>query len=247
MLVSASSTARVMDLRCVAGNPSISARGSTAPRTVESNRGLLHNFIMSRNPSGGPSRSAIGRGEVFMRDMGRLFGKSVGSLDIPHKEPDPAVYIARKDRLCVRAGELAMNRDGRSPGNGCHLARPLAAGLKSPDRAMEYNQVWGTRGGAVSVAIDMLERSLFLDLMNEIFIKRNLEFGGQFDFVRLDHLHLDRRCLNLVFGGFCRVLLVAGGDGRGRFPRSCGMGALRHKLGLDGIRGAHGRGEDCAA
>src|ERR1700757_74786 len=248
MLLSASSTARVMDLRCAAGNPSISASDSTAPRTAESNRGLLHNAIISRKPPGCRSRSVIGRGEVFMRDMGGLFGEVVGGLEIPAKEPDLAVYIARQDRLCIRGGELAMDRDGRSPGNGCHLAGPLAAGLESPDRAMENNQIWGTRGGAVAVAINMLECSLFLDLMNQIFIKRNLKFGREFDFVRLDHLNLDCRSLNFagqVFGGLRRVLLVAGGDGGSRFSRSCGM-RTSGQLRLDGIRGAHGHGEDRA-
>ena len=181
--------------------------------------------------------------------MSGLFGEVVGGLEIPAKEPDLAVYIPREERLCIRAGELAMDRDGRGPGNGCHLAGPLAAGPEAPDRAMENNQVGGTRGGAVAVAIDMLKRSLFLDLMNEIFIKRNLKFGREFDFVRLGHLDLDCRRVNLagqVFGGLRRVLLVAGGDGCGRFSRSCGMGTFRHKLCLDCTGGAHWHREDCA-
>ena len=184
-----------------------------------------------------------------MCDMRGLFGEIVGSLEIPAEEADLAVYIPREERLGIRAGELAMDRDGRGAGNGCHLAGPLAAGLKAPDRAMENNQVGDTRGGAAAVAIDMLKCSLFLDLMNEIFIKCNLKFGREFDFVRLDHLDLDCRRLNLaggVFGKLRRVLLVAGGDGCGRFSRSCGMGTSGHKLRLDGIRGAHGHGEDCA-
>src|SRR5882724_10217799 len=249
MLVSASSTARVMDLRCAAGNPSISASGSTAPRTVESNRGLLHNVIISRKPLGCPSRSVIGRGEVFMRDMGGFLCEVVGGSEISSKKPNLAVYIPREERLCIRAGELAMDRDGRGAGNGCHLAGPLAAGLKASDRAMENNQVGGTRGGAVAVAIDMLKCSLLLDLMNEIFIEGNLKFGREFDFVRLDHLDLDCRRVNLagqVFRGLRCVLLVAGGDGCGRFSRSCGMGTSGHKLRLDGIRGAHRHREDCA-
>ena len=127
-----------------------------------------------------------------------LFGEVVGGLEIPAKEPDLAVYIPREERLCIRAGELAMDRDGRGAGNGCHLAGPLAAGLKAPDRAMENNQVGGTRGGTVAVAIDMLKCSFFLDLMNEIFIEGNLKFGREFDFVRLDHLDLDGRRVNLA-------------------------------------------------
>src|ERR1700752_1508901 len=134
-----------------------------------------------------------------MCDTRCLFGEIVGSLEIPAEEADLAVYIPREERLCIRAGKLAMDRDGRGAGNGCHLAGPLAAGLKSPDRAMENNQVGGTRGGAVAVAIDMQKCSLFLDLMNEIFIEGNLKFGREFDFVRLDHFDLD--CRRVDFAG----------------------------------------------
>ena len=109
--------------------------------------------------------------------MSGLFGEIVGCLEIPAKEPDLAVYIPLQDRLCVRVGELAMDRDGRGPGNGCHLAGPLAAGLKAPDCAMENNQVVRARGGAIAVAIDMLKCSLFLDLLNEIFVEGDLKFG----------------------------------------------------------------------
>src|ERR1700747_2395328 len=105
-----------------------------------------------------------------MCDTRRLFCEIVGCLEIPTTEPQLAVYSPREESLCIRAGELAMDRDGRGAGNGCHLAGPLAAGLKAPDRAMKNNQVGGTRGGAVTVAIDMLKSSLFLDLMNEILI-----------------------------------------------------------------------------
>jgi len=133
-----------------------------------------------------------------MCGMSGLFGEVVGGLEIPAKEPDLAVYIPREEGLCVWARELAMDGDRRGAGNGCHLAGPLAAGFKAPDRAMENNQVGGTRGGAVAFAIDMLKCSLFLDLMNEIFIKCNLKFGREFDFVRLDHLDLDRRGVNLA-------------------------------------------------
>src|SRR6266478_2903273 len=137
------------------------------------------------------------RRKVFICCMSGLFGEVVGGLEIPAKEPDLAVHVPREDRLCIRAGELAMDRDGRGPGNGGHLAGPLAASLEAPDCAMENNQVGDTCSGAVTVAIDMLKCSLFLQLMNEIFIKCNLKFGREFNFVRLDHLDLDCRRLNL--------------------------------------------------
>ena len=92
-----------------------------------------------------------------MCDTRGLFGEIVSSLEIPAEEADLAVYIPREERLCIRAGELAMDRDGRGASNGCHLAGPLAAGLKALDRAMENNHVGGTRGGTVAVAIDMLK------------------------------------------------------------------------------------------
>ena len=43
----------------------------------------------------------------------------------------------------------------------------------------------------------MLKFSVFLDLSNEVFVERNLELRRKLDFVRLDHLHLDRRDLDL--------------------------------------------------
>src|SRR5258708_37618015 len=103
-----------------------------------------------------------------MCGMGCLFGEVVGGFEIPAKEPDLAVYIPREERLCIRAGELAKDRDGRGACNGSHLAGSLAAGLEAPDRATENNQVRDTCGGAVAVAIDMLERLLVLEFVNGI-------------------------------------------------------------------------------
>jgi len=162
------------------------------------NRGLLHNVIISRKPLARPSRSVIRRGKVFVRDMGGFLREVVGGPEITSKKPNLPGYVPREERLCIRAGELAMDGDGRGASNRCHLAGPLAAGLKALDRAMENNQVGGTRGGVVAAAIDMLKCSLFLDLMDEIFIESDLKFGREFDFVRLDHLDLDCRRANLA-------------------------------------------------
>src|SRR6267378_6831794 len=189
------------------------------------------------------------RRKVFICGMSGLFGEVVGGLEIPAKESDLAVYIPREERLCVVAGELAMDRDGRGPGNGGYLAGPLAACLEAPDCALENDQVGDTCGGAVAVAIDMLKCSLFFDLMNEIFIKCNLKLGREFDFVRPDHFDLDCRRLNLggqMVRGWRGVLLRAGRGGCGRFSRGCGMGTFGDKLCLDGTGGAHGHREDCA-
>src|SRR5258707_12270564 len=90
-----------------------------------------------------------------------------------------------------------MNADGRSAGNGCYLPGPLAAGLEAPNCAVKNDDVSDTGGVAVAVAIDMLKLSLCLDLSNKGFIKGNLEFGRQLVFVRLDHLDLDGRALDL--------------------------------------------------
>src|SRR6266403_4330244 len=248
MFVRASSTARVIDLHCIAGNPRVSVKRSTAPRTTESHLGLPHTANISKRPPRCPdlfswSLLSIRRGKVFMCGMSGLFGEVVGGLEIPAKEPDLAVYIPRQERLCIRAGELAMDRDGRGAGNGCHLAGSLAAGLEAPDRAVENNQVGDTSGGAIAVAIDMLKCSLFLELMNEIFVKCNLKFGREFDFVRPDHFDLDCRRLNLggqMFRGWRGVLLLAGRGGCGRFSRRCGMDTFGDKLCLDGVGSAHG-------
>src|SRR5258708_8408689 len=84
-----------------------------------------------------------------------------------------------------------MNRDGRGPGNGCYLPGLLAACFESPNCATKNYEVGDTRGVSVAVAIHM-RKSLFLELMNQVFVQCDLELRGQLDFVRLDHLNLDR-------------------------------------------------------
>src|SRR5258705_11600343 len=116
------------------------------------------------------------RRKVFICGMSGLFGEVVGGLEIPAKEPDLAVYIPLQERLCVVAGELAMDRDGRGPGNGGYLAGPLAACLEAPDCAVENDQVGDTCGGGVAVAPGMLEDSLFFGIVDVHVVKWNLEF-----------------------------------------------------------------------
>src|SRR5258708_17053704 len=89
-----------------------------------------------------------------------------------------------------------MNRDGRGAGYGCHLPGLLAACLESPNRATKNYEVGDTRGVGVAVAIHM-RKFLFLEWMNQVFVQWDLELRGQLDFVRLDHLNLDRRHLDL--------------------------------------------------
>src|SRR5882724_280498 len=169
MLVRASSTARVIDLRCTAGNPRVSASGSIAPRTTESNLGLLFSASISKKPRCRPDvrfrpSFVAGRGEVFMCKMSGLLGEVVGGFEIPAEEPDLAVYVALEERRSVWACELAMNRDGGRARDGCHLPGPLTARLETSNRAVENHEVGSTRGAAVAVAIDVLKSSLFLKL-----------------------------------------------------------------------------------
>src|SRR5258708_39515752 len=201
MLVRASSTARVMDLHTTAGNPSVSVRRSTAPRTTESNLGLLYSASINNRPPRCPdvrswSLLTGGRGKIFMCNIGGLLGEVVGGSEISAKEPDLAVYIPLEERRSVGPRELTMNRDGRGPGNGCYLPGLLAACLESPNCATKNYEVGDTRGVTVAVAIHM-RKSLFLELMNQVFVQCDLELPGQLDFVRLDHLNLDRRHLDL--------------------------------------------------
>src|SRR6266576_433856 len=131
-----------------------------------------------------------------MCDIGGLLGKIVGSSEISAKEPDLAVYIPLQQRGPVLPRELAMDRNGRGAGNGGHLPGLLAARLEAPNRAMKDDEVGDTRGVAVAVAIHMRE-SILLELANQVFVKGNLEFSRQFDFVGLNHLNLERRRLDL--------------------------------------------------
>src|SRR6267154_2867576 len=204
MLVRASSTARVIDLPCAMGNPRVSVRRSTAPRTVENHLGLLYSASINNRPPRYPSflscsLLATGHGKVFICDMGGLLGEVVGCFEVAAKEPDLAVYILLEKGRSLRARELAMDCDGRGAGNGGHLPSPLAARLEAPNRAVKDDEVGDTRGVAVAVAIHMRE-SILLELANQVFVKGNLEFSRQLDLVRLNHLHLKRRRLDL--GGF---------------------------------------------
>src|SRR6266699_5441445 len=207
MLVRASSTARVIDLHCPTGHPSSSARRSTAARATDSHLGLLYRASINRPPRYPGLRSwsllPTGRGKVFICDMRGLLGEVVGCLKVAAKEPDLAVYILLEKGRSLRARELAMDRDGRGAGNGGHLPGPLAARFEAPNRAMKDDEVGDTRGVAVAIAIHM-RKSLFLELTNQVFVKGNLEFSGQFDFVRFNHLNLERRRLDL-----CGLVLLS--------------------------------------
>src|ERR1700688_2735512 len=142
---------------------------------------------------------STGRGKVFICDMRGLLGEVVGCFEVAAKEPDLAVYIPLEKGRSVRTRELAMNRDGCGAGNGRYLPGLLAARLEAPNRAMENNKLGDARGVAVAIAIHMRE-SILLELANQVFVKGNLELRRQLDLVRLNHLHLKRRRLDL--GGF---------------------------------------------
>src|SRR5258706_3321846 len=201
MVLATSATARLIALPSTAGNPSVSVRRSSATRTTESNLGLLYSDSINNRPPRCPdvrswSLLTGGRGKIFMRNIGGLLGEVVGGSEISAKEPDLAVYIPLEERRSVGPRELTMNRDGRGPGNGCYLPGLLAACLESPNCATKNYEVGDTRGVAVAVAIHM-RKSLFLELMNQVFVQCDRELRGQLDFVRLDHLNLDRRHLDL--------------------------------------------------
>src|SRR5258708_2660312 len=204
MLGRASSTARVIDLHCALWNARTSDRRSPAARATDSPLGLLYRASINNRPPRYPglrswSLLATGRGKVFACDMRGLLGEVVGCFEVAAKEPNLAFYILLEQGRSVRARELAMNRDGCGAGNGGHLPSPLAARLEAPNRAMKDDEVGDTRGVAVAIAIHMRE-SIFFELANQIFVEGNLEFSRQFDLVRLNHLHLKRRRLDL--GGF---------------------------------------------
>src|SRR5260370_7655858 len=92
MLVRASSAARVIDLPCAMGNPRVSVRRSTAPRTVENHLGLLHSASINNRPPRYPSflscsLLATGHGKVFISDITRLLCEVLPSSPLAPKEP----------------------------------------------------------------------------------------------------------------------------------------------------------------
>src|SRR6266403_1314682 len=178
MLVRASSTARVIDLHSTAGNPSVSVRRSTAPRTTESNLGLLYSATINNRPPRCPdvrswSLLTGGRGKIFMCNIGGLLGEVVGGSEISAKEPDLAVYIPLEERRSVGPRELTMNREGRGPGNGCYLPGLLAACFESPNCATKNYEVGDTRAVSLAVGLHM-RKSRLLDFMHQDVVRCRL-------------------------------------------------------------------------
>ncbi len=99
----------------------------------------------------------------------------------------------------------------------------------------------------------MLKAAPLLQLLNQIFIKRDLKFRGQFDLVRLDHHNGDRgridfrrlpflRCLGLLL--VIRVFRLI--RRRTSERRNAGMRAHAKQFALSNLRRADGRGKDYA-
>src|ERR1700686_2578890 len=124
--------------------------------------------------------------------MGRLFSEIVSSFEIPAKKTDLPVDIPVQDCVSVRSRELTMNADGSCAGNRGYLSGPFAARLKASNVAVENHEIADICSVAVPFAIDMLKLSVFLNLTNKVFVERDLKFRRQLDFVRLNHLDLDR-------------------------------------------------------
>src|SRR4029434_3616453 len=92
------------------------------------------------------------------------------------------VQLAFKKHLAIAGREAAMNSDGRSSGNSGTLQCSLATRLEASNYAVKDNQIGNILGVAVIIAIHMRE-PLFLELTNQVSVKRNLEFRGQLDLV----------------------------------------------------------------
>src|ERR1700722_4686768 len=133
-----------------------------------------------------------------MCDSGRFLSEVVGGLEISTEEPDLAVYISLQQGSPIRTGELAMNCYGGCASNSCYLPRSFTTLFESADRAMKDNEICQSHRVAIASAIDMLE-ALFFELVDQVFVKRNLEFSRQDYFVRLNHLDLN--CPRLNFCG----------------------------------------------
>src|SRR5262249_19243146 len=122
--------------------------------------------------------------------------KIVSGPEISTKEPHFSVHILLKKHLAIARREAAMNSDRRGACERGHLPCPLTAGFEASNYAMKNNQIANI--GRVPVAVSIYVRKPFLlELTNQVFIERNLEFRWQLDLVRLDHDDLDGRGLDL--------------------------------------------------
>src|SRR5215472_6195408 len=180
MLERASSTARVIDLHCISGNPKVLLSRSTVPRTTESHLGLLYSASINTNPPSLPGfRSCpslpVGRGKVFIRDAAGLLCKIVGGPEIPSEETNLSRDILFEERPSFRIRELTMNTDGGCAGHRGYLASLLASRFETAYRAVKDYEVGRTRGIAVAFAINVLKSAL-LKLPDEVLVKCNLEF-----------------------------------------------------------------------
>src|SRR5712692_6588208 len=135
--------------------------------------------------------------KVFMGDTCRLLGEVIRSVKISAEEPHFAFDVALQQRMAIFIGELAVDLYGGGSRDRRYLTRPFTALLEASNGTIEDDEIRNVGGMAVAVAIDMLEPTLFLELLNQVLIEGHLEFCGEPYDVRLDHHDFNRRGLYL--------------------------------------------------
>src|SRR5712664_4580836 len=137
-------------------------------------------------PVQGAFSSGLGygtRGEIVMRQLCRLFCKIESGPEVSAEELHFAVQIPLQDGLAILVRKLAMNVNRGLPPDGCYIAGHLAAFLEPTNRAVKYDQVGYPGSIVVAIAVHVLEPALFLKLLDQILVKRELEVRGQLDLV----------------------------------------------------------------
>ncbi len=132
-----------------------------------------------------------------MRDTGCFLGEVISSFEISAEEPHIPFDVARQQPLAIFIGEFTVNTYRGRPGNSSYLSRSFTAFLEASNCATEDDETGSVGGVPVAFAIDLLDPTLLLQLLNQVFIERHLEFRGQLDLVRLDHHDPDRGCIYL--------------------------------------------------
>src|SRR5580658_4906048 len=133
--------------------------------------------------------------EIFARQLRAFFCKIERSAKVSSEKPHFAVQVALQDTFAVLVRKLAMHVNRGFACDSSHIPGHPATLLEPPHRAVKHDEVGDTVGMVVAFAVHVLESALFLELLDQILVKRNLEFRGQLDLLRLNHEHLSRRGL----------------------------------------------------
>src|SRR6266849_6986704 len=127
-----------------------------------------------------------------MRQLGGFFCKVESSAEISSEKLHFAIQVALQDTFAVLVCKLAMNVNRGLASDRGDIAGPLATLLETAHGTVEDDQVRYSVSIVFALAVHVLEPALLFKLLDQVFVKRNLEFRRQLDLVGLNHESLNR-------------------------------------------------------